>query len=412
MKASERRRRLRTLFRWALIYRNITRRQLAELLACDPACLSRCTGNPKMDRLVRLSKAIDWSVEGVVEFIAGDALGGAEPPYGATFAELDQNARAAYHASDFLQMAQRGRQMHSLATTPDEIARALRIEAIGLGELAFFEKALSAYRQAALTRGLSSMQRLAIEANLANSHYTAWHLSEAIGVATAVLEHFEDTEPTERTDRVTRAFSLYVRGSARRRQIDLNWSDQQAVARRAVRDLEAAAQQYDTLASEFNEPYFRGLASTCRAGLLELGCALREQDPAATVERIRAHVAELGTPTDWPSGDELETYGWWCDAGCNIAFRHLEDDAMEGAVEWLHERLKAITRRFPGWPLKERVLSIRLRLHEWQRNRTRLPIPLEVDREECRFLIGAVGRFSVLRPKLLYILLNAHLDDE
>ena len=74
---NSRRDRLEHLLTLAQTYRGWSRRQLAEALGRDPSNLVPASGLPKIDLVVELARALDWSVEEVVE---GFWLGALETP--------------------------------------------------------------------------------------------------------------------------------------------------------------------------------------------------------------------------------------------------------------------------------------------------------------------------------------------
>jgi hypothetical protein len=395
--AQERKERLHRLIDLALAYQSTSKSKLAVQLERDRTRLYPSTSNPRLGLIVRLAKTLEWSVDAVTEYLLGGDSGAASTPAGDTYEALSQQGMEALKRADYSQVVALAQRMYLAARTPDQRARACRGEGIGRGREGRCTEALAAYRRGLETPGVSPTQRLALQANLANAYYNLWQLTEAIAIAEMVAAQFVNAAPTTGTDCETEAFARYVQGSTWRRLLSNGPGDRHHVAECAKEYLSHARDRYLRCIDEYGTTHHEGIVHTCRGALLEAEVELAQRDPQETVDRVIAELAELGPGRPWPEGERLESFGWWCDVGANIALRHLTGPSLQRSVAILSEKLFEITRRLKDWCLIERAVSMQYALHEQATARTGMDMPYTLDTEDVRLLTGVIGRFPQSR---------------
>lgn len=393
----ERRERLHKLIDLALAYRSVSRGELAQRLDRDPGRLYPESDNPKLDFVIALAEALEWSVGAVVDYIRYGEDDGEPPAIAGDYQTLDQQALAAHSKGEFDRMVDLARRMFVVAKTADEKARACRLEGNGWDVQARLSQGLAAFRRGLDIQGVSRTQRLALQVSVANIHYSLWDLTVAVGIAHVVLDAFEDNPPTSRTDRACQAYAFYLRGSALCRMLSAKPSDGKETAARAKRDLERGARLYTQLAREYDADHMAAIAHTCRGALIEVEVELGLRDPQAAVDEILETVGKLSGEAPWPEGDWLESYGWWCDFGANIALRHLSGRKLQQSVAVFNEKLLEIAQRFKNWRLLERAVSMQYALHERVADATGLDVPYTLDSEDLKLISGTIGRFPRFR---------------
>lgn len=404
---SHRRERLHRLIDLALAYRGTTKSELAGQLERDRSRLYPDTDNPKLDLVVGLAEALEWSIDAVVEYIQTGVVRPGAASQAADFETLDRQAVEAYHQGRRERMVELSQAMFAVAGTPDQRARACRLEGAAWGEQMGLPKALAAFQRGLEIAGISPTQRLALQSSLANTYYTLWQLTEAVAVAQLVLAELAECPIESTTDRLTQAFALYVRGNALRRMLAAQPADAPRLAARARADLTEAEELYRQIAKSPGCEYVSGIAHTCRGALLEVDVALGRRAPRAALDEILVELEDLNGDQPWPEGDWLESYGWWCDCGANIALRHCQGRDLQRLVAVFSNKLLEITRRFHSWPLLQRAVYIQYTLHEHVAQATGLEVPITLDTEDLRLITGAIGRFPHFRQMGWNLLENA-----
>ena len=93
------------------------------------------------------------------------------------------------------------------------------------------------------------------------------------------------------------------------------------------------------------------------------------------------------------AGDVLESYGWWCIFGCNIALRHISDEReLQRLLALFTNKADEIAERLDNWAMRERVDGHR-RFVGWTGQET----PLTIDTDDVRMITGTMGRFPQFR---------------
>ena len=94
-------------------------------------------------------------------------------------------------------------------------------------------------------------------------------------------------------------------------------------------------------------------SSTCRGGL-EVEALCGDSHPKRALERLQEGLADL----DDTPGDRLESVGWWCVFGCNVALRTIEDESvLQRAMAIFTMKGEEIAERLDSWPLRERLFT-------------------------------------------------------
>lgn len=395
MASGSRQERLHELIDFARAYRGWSRLRTADALGRDTTKLYPNTDNPKLDLVTALSGVLDWSIDDIVAYIRQDE----RPQAGditADFETLDQNARDAHCAGDFDGMLSLAQQMAIVGVSPEQRARAANREHGAWDGMGRYTNALEAACRGLQESPIPTRRRLQLQTNLANTHYTLWELSSALAHAHLVVEWYEEHPPTETIDRKNQAFAWYVRGHAYRRSAAQQEDAAVTHWRFARRDLQTARDTYEALAQELNDDRLGGIANTCAAGLLEVAVGLGELPPEKAVHTLIEQL-ESAVDLDAVAGDWLESYGWTCIFGANIALRRLKGRPLQQSMAIFTNKALDIADRLDHWALRERVFTMQYELHEALSAETGLNLPYMIDDEEKKLITGTMGRFPTFR---------------
>ena len=218
--------------------------------------------------------------------------------------------------------------------------------------------------------------------------------------------------PDGRLERVAQAFALMYRGQCARRAIDGSGDAARRQARNAQADLVRAGGLFAALAREFGDDSYGGVGNTCRGALLEAECALGTRAPDDAVATIAQALGGVEDPMLAPPGDWLESYGWWCIYGCNVALRHMEGAPLDRAMAVFTNKAVEIAERLGNWSLRERAFSMELRRRDRQGRSTGFDEDWILDEEEVRTIAGTMGRFPSFRETGWRILSQARIVGE
>jgi hypothetical protein len=383
---------------------------MASRLGRDASKVVPESGNPKLDLVVALADALDWTVGDVAECVwaeprvADSALG--------NYGELDERALAAHRAGDWQSMLATAGQMLAVSRTAAERAKALNRMAGGFDGIGRYVKSLECVREALGCSPLPQSLRTMLHVNLSNAHYALWHVAEARATSCELVDRFERRAPEGRLERVAQAFALHVRGQCARRMVERDPEQREFHAQAARADLERAGLLLTELAREFGDDSYGGVANTCRGALIEVACAMGERDPMEAVAQLVEGLGAVEDPTLAPPGDWLESYGWWSIFGCNIALRHLDDPAFHRAMAVFTNKAVEIADRLGNWTLRERAFSLEhMRRCRLQRT-TGFEADWVLDEEDVRTIAGTMGRFPSFRETGWRILAEARIVDQ
>jgi hypothetical protein len=391
----------------ARVYRGWSRQELASNLGRDLSKVVPDSGNPKLDLVVALAEALDWSVGDVAQCVWDEPMG--LPPCGLDFATLDAQAMEAHRAGDWRRLVAGGAMLLRAASTPAERARALNRISGGHDGLGRHGKSLECIREALSLAPLTPGLELMLRVNLCGAHYSLWHVAEARAAARELVEQFEAKPPEGRLERVAQAFALMYRGQCARRAIAAMPDTAKRSAADARADLERAGTLFSTLAREFGDDSYGGVANTCRGALMEVDCALGTLDPVDAVATITEALGGVEDPQLAPPGDWLESYGWWCIFGCNIAVRYLQDPQFHRAMAIFTNKAVEIADRLDNWSLRERAFSLEQARRDRLQKSTGFDAEWVLDEDEVRTITGTMGRFPSFRETGWKILTEARI---
>jgi hypothetical protein len=390
----------------ASVYKGLTRKQLADALGRDQTRLYPPSGNPKLDYLMRLAEVLDWPVGDVAEAIWDRRAGRPhcdDPIPEGDFDTLNAAAREAHKAGKFALMVAIAQKMANHAVTPEQRALAAHREAGGWDGLGRYTRQLDAVRRGLQEAPINPDLRLILRVNLANSYYTLWHLLEARAMARDIIDELAAEPPATTNARAADAFAHYVLGNACRRLIALEPERADRHAASARDALQAAARLYTALADEAGPgegAAWRGIANTCRGGIIETEVELKLREPLAAVAELSAGLGaisdaeEKGQPL---AGDRLESYGWWCIFGCNIALRHLHGRELQRHMAVFTNKGYEIAERLDNWAMRERLFSLEFLQRQRLNELAGFPVDWTIDHEEVRVIVGTMGRFPMFR---------------
>lgn len=259
----------------ARVYRGWTKTELSAALHRDPTKLIPQSGNPKLDLIAGIADALDWTIGDVAESVCQE-LPEAKGAYkGVGFEELDNLAFKAHRAARFDEMVSIGEAMIRIADEPEKKAVAFTRLAGGFNGLGRYANALRVIQASLTEPGIPESNRFMLHMNLANAHYTLWHLVEAKSIASELLEQISTgtSDLSEKHLRARTAFLHFVRGNALRRMIAESPDSIEINAKKAQRDIATSLEIYESLAEEHSDPYFGGLANMCAGGQIELNVA-------------------------------------------------------------------------------------------------------------------------------------------
>ena len=384
----------------ARIYRRWTKIQTAQALGREPSKVVPESGNPKLDLVVGLAEALDWDVGDVAEGIWRDeaeAYGEIETMAERGFAILDREAIEAHRAGEYRRMTELSRALFLAAHTGSERATAANRLAGAYDGLGRYTKALAALQRGLAEPGVPAHVRMMLEVNLANAHYALWHLVEACSVANSLVERFQSRPAETRTERVVQAFGHYVRGQSERRLIETDPLSGNSHAQRAREDLQIALTAYTTLAQEFDDASYAGIANTCTGAIFECDAALGVMDPLRAAEALSAGLDQVVDVVNYPPGDWLESYGWWAIFGCNVVLRGLSGPEMHRHMAVFSNKTAEIAERMENWSMRERAFTFEHLRRQRMNESLGYATEWLLDDDDVRTVTGTMGRFPSFR---------------
>jgi tetratricopeptide (TPR) repeat protein len=402
-----RRERLSRFVDLARMYRGWSRQELATNLGRDLSKIVPESGNPKLDLVVAIAEALDWHVGDVARCVWDDSE--ELPGDGADFPTLDARAIEAHRAGDWRGLLAGGKRLLAAARTPEERARALNRLAGANDGLGRHGRSLECLQEALSLSPLPPGLELMLQVNLAGAHYALWNLSEARAMARELSARFESSPPQGRLERVAQAFAVMYRGQCDRRSLATAGDRARRVAREAREPVARAAALFGALAREFGDDSYGGVANTCRGALVEIDCELGAITPREAVAAVTQALGAVEDPLLSPPGDWLESWGWWCIYGCNVAMRHLEDPDFHRAMAVFTNKAIEVADRLGNWSLRERAFSLEMVRRDRLERSTGFDPEWVLDEEDVRTIAGTMGRFPSFRDTGWRILSQARI---
>ena len=405
-----RRKRLEQLLELAQVYQGCSRKELARILGRDRTKLVPSSGVPKLDMVIDLCRVLEWPVGDVAGFLwPGSALPRQTSEVvgiddadeneldGWDYEKLQIESRDAHRRGDCSQAIRLAQKAAAVAETSDQRAMACNREAVAWDGIGHYSSALEAEQRGLQERSISPELRRILESNLANSYYTLWSLTEARSLSKDLVEWYTEDPPATYRDRCTQAFSYYVRGNTLRRLISSDEDRARHYAESACNDLEISLDLYGGLAKDFDES-FAGIGNTCRGALIEAEVALGRRDVAEGLGMLTEGLEAVVDPEQCPAGDWLESFGWWCIFGCNLALRHVTDERdLQHHMAIFTNKADEIADRMNNWSLRERVFTMQFASHQRFLDWTGRMLSLTLDNDDVKALVGTMGRFPAFR---------------
>jgi len=384
----------------ARIYRRWTKVQLAQALGREPSKMVPESGNPKLDLVVGLAETLDWDVGDVAEGVWRDdaeTYEQVEKMAERGFAVLDREAIEAHRAGEYRRMTELARALALAAQTGVERATAANRLAGAYDGLGRYTKALSALQRGIAEPAVPVNVRMMLEVNLANAHYALWHLVEASAVANTLVERFQQRAPQTRSERVVESFGYYVRGQSRRRMIETDPLSGNVHGENARQDLQIAQSAYATLAREFDDASYAGIANTCAGAIIECDAALGTIEPLRAAELLVEGLEQVVDVANYPPGDWLESFGWWSIFGCNIALRGLSGPELHRYMAIFSNKTAEIAERLENWSMRERAFTFEHLRRQRMNESLGYSGDWLLDDDDIRTVAGTMGRFPSFR---------------
>ncbi len=371
--AALRRRRLEQMLGLAIAYRKCTRKELARTLGRDPTKLVPGTGIPKLDFVVELATVLDWPVGDVIDYLWAPPGGDGDEP--------DAPTTAAAHIREARRCRDDGRYREVI----DSVTRRLA------------------------EPDISPAQRRALQAVLADAYYALWSLVEALAISRDLLDGYRTNPPQTRQDKRTHAFALYHSGQTQRRMMFFEPRRTRSLGKAARSDLQAALVLCRRLSLDRDDPQLEGMADTCVGAMIETDVAIGTSRPLDALSQLMAGLEQVRDTTTF-CAQRLESYGWWCIYGCNIALRHLDDErALQQHMAIFTNKADEISNLLDDWPMRERVFTMQHTQWERATGSTGFEIPVIIDSDDVRIITGAMGRFPFFKETGWQILRTAQV---
>lgn len=380
----------------ARVYRGWSRTELSRMLGRDPSKIVPESGNPKLDLIVGLADALDWSVGDVAESVWDH--GDQSPPADAdSFEALSHASMTARHAGRFDEALRLAHRMRLVASSDREHAISCLREGSVWDRRGRYARALEC-AQEGLTMNCRDLDvRTTLQGRLANAQYTLWHLVEAKAVARDLVETLEGAAGVDPVLRENLGMAHYALGHAVRRQIDPDDPEDAGRLETATRHLRRATSIFSDLYRERGRATSLAFAQICGGGLLEVDVAAGHRTPGDAIDEVLARLDDAIDLEACESVDLLEAHGWWAIFGCNIALRHLEGPSLHRPMAIFTNKALEIAERIGNWGLRERAFT----LEHFRRRRVADLVGEDqdwfLDEEEIRTITGTMGRFPGFR---------------
>lgn len=381
--------RLCTLHQWRW-------RELARALDYDPGKLHKVGENPKLTMVLRVAELLEWPVQSVIDYWAGDGQG--LPPdeldeYGMDFQILLDAARTAHAGGQFKETVALAGRAFATAPNADSRAWACNLEACGWGGQGFYTKGIEGRRRGLEQEGVSTGMRRLLEVNIANGYYMLGEVLEARGIAESIADWYAHNPAPDRLERGNHAFAYYVLGMTSLCLIGQDPDQALLHAAAAKQSCEESCRLWALLPGDLSKEYWGAIANTCRGGIIEAEVTLGLRDPHHAIDELwRALPGELDAQSA-PVGEWLETWGWWCIFGCDVALRYLSEIGMQHPMAEFTLKGHEIADELGNWALRERIFLLEYLGKGSLAKLTRTPVIWPLDNEDKQVLIGTMGRF-------------------
>ena len=390
--------RLEELLALAQTYRGWTLRELADVLGRDPHKLVPESGVPKLDLVMRLAEVLDWSVDQVARDLCGQSDTPVEAPAAGDFKSLDRAAFEAYEQGRFDDVERLAEEAYRVAESPNERARALMRQIVAFDARGLYMQAMERAQKGLREVEASLEYHLSFRVNLANAHYTVGNIYEAEALSGSLVDWFSKNPMPSPLSQSTKAFAYYVRGSCHRCFAGLNLPNRLWHAQRAHEDLLTAERLFVEYAAQTKLETYAGYANVCQGAVLEVAPMLGLKPAEEVLETLMAGLDRVVTLAEMPRGAWLESWGWWCIFGCNVALRHIEDpDRLQTLMAIFTNKADEIAEYLGNWALRERVWTLELERRRKAEGSQAATEDWVMDSDDVRVVAGTMARFPEFR---------------
>jgi len=400
--------RLEELIALARTYRGWSNKDLARELGRDVHHLVPDSGVPKLDIVIALAGALDWTVQDVVDDLCGNVPTTSHEKPKETWAELDRAAWSALQAGEYSKAASIARREYLAATNGHERAMACIRECGAWDGVGRYLVAMECCQRGLRERGKSTELTLSLRGNLANFHYVLGNLDEAIGIATRTIQVVEGGDLSTPLALVEAAFSRYVRGASMRASIARGADWLPVDAELAIGDLTGAAQHLVVVAAAQESQIYAATAKICDGARLSIE-ALSGVRPVN--DAIDAYLEFLDGYVEPSKADRvsLEVVGWWSVFAAELALARLDDpDRVEHLLGIFTNKVDEVAARVGNWTFRERLWFFELQRRQSDGGSDE---PWTIDAEDAREISGAMARFPHFRAVGWQVFRAAQIGD-
>lgn len=392
------RERLEELQALARTYRNWSVKELAHALGRQPGRLVPESGMPKIDLVVGLAKALDWPVEAVVDHLMKPVSEPRRPAIqqdsAADYARLYNESVAKRFDRDFAEAIRLAVRSRAVADNPTRRAAALSLEASAHESAGSYVEAVRCLKEAIRIDGVALGWRLLHDAKLANMLFMQGQTTQAIGIASSVIDYISTVEVRDEPVILAHLLALWSRGHSLRTAIPLsNFEAWLPIAENAHGQF-VKAQQLCEEAENIpgQSPKHLTLAGSIDVVALELEAICAPARVPEIAERLLAVVRD-------PSGESSrfgERRAWAAIALANTAKRFIGDETqLRGLLDFASAALRSHAVATNNWYFAHRHLQL-----DAERRRTLLDhgcASRALDATEAKLVAGVLGQIPVAR---------------
>jgi len=393
----------------ARTYRGWSNRDLARELGRDTHHLVPESGMPKLDIVIALAEALDWTVQDVVDDLCGNVPPGTKETPTETWADLDRAAYAALQKGEFEQAATLAKRAYFAASNGHERASACMREFGAWDGLGRYLLAMEACQRGLREEGRGLQLTITLRNNLANFHYLLGSFDESFGVSTATITLIGGRQLTGDVVRASLGFARYVRGNAMRAMM-MSGSEWDAEdANTAIEDLRAASAILRESAEKLDAPLHRETAMIADGAQIAVEVMAGRLSIAEAMDRYLTFVDECVDPS-MVGKLRLETVGWWSVFASEVAFAKIKDsDELERLLAIFTNKVNEVAAAIGNWAFRERVWSLELARREAAPHTSEEWV---IDSEDARELSGAMARFPRFRAIGWKVFRSATIGDD
>lgn len=392
--------RLEELQALARTYRNWSVKELAHALGRQPGRLVPESGMPKIDLVVSLARALDWPIEAVVEHLvkpdAPSRTHGIAGDSRADFSDLYNASLEKRVARDYFEAIRLAVRAGSVADTPTRRAAASAVESDAHEASGSYLEALRCLRSASQIDGVELSWRLLIDSKIANILFMQGNRTQAIGIASTVLEYAARTDGGHVT-RLAQSLAFWARAHALRSSIPVaSFEAWKPMAASAEQDFNASGEIAEELRASEHGYGERNLtfATSIEVSVLELRAVCDSNAGDIILPRLLEVVREGGDISPGIS----ERKAWAAIALANTAKRFVSDDMqLWGMLELASAALRAHAAATSNWYFAHQHLE--LDSERRRRLGTLAHGSRALDATEAKLVAGVLGHVPASRVR-------------